>query len=508
MNNVKIKNKVYTYCQNMKKRKSTQKSQRWKITKIHLLFFILFVIIGVGYSITRVSDVQGFATFEISVLTPRNEVARQQPLDFGIYISNNTSQTESTGVQYDFRKLRLEGIDAGQAGEIITEQAGDEGNLRKIIIRTNQTGVSADRRLYATVHFTVIDATDEKNENGLGFAEVCTLFNPGSSNSGNLTPPVVSQNPTSGQADPTLRPTSATALPSPTPIPAGHLDSTQLCMPIEVNGSPADKMDIVFLPYLYQKDQYPRYLTDAQRAINQLKGTNISQYHSEVLSKMNWYVLNPSHERIPAEFRDKEITTEDEYRKFIDAVKPLCPHDRIIILTNLPWLVMPGGGLAGGVTQLYDEAEIPVGVLYKETNNAFAHEWGHLTAGLLDDYYTGTWFSGGYSTTGFNCTLTGSDLNPQGDPCPDGNCGSRVNDPSYQKACPQWDCTKKDCNALERELFAGAGCYPRCSSDRAFRAAPVSVMDMMIPPSVEPDVLKFNGPSLYSIIQYTFGNYR
>lgn len=484
----------------------------FKITKIHFGFLFIALVIGIYYYVTNVSDVKGFSTFEIQTRTPADQIARQRPLAFEISISGNTSATEETGVRYDGRKLRLERIEPGQAGEVIREDLPDEGNDKVMILRTRTAGINSERRSFATLHFMLIDETDETNSEGLGFANICTLFNPGSSNQDDDPEPttIITNRPTSPQASPTIQggnlPTQSG--PTPTTIPAGDLDTSQICIPLEVNGSPADKMDIVFFPYLYQSSQYDRYYTEAQLAVRRLKSTNLSQYQSEVLGKMNWYVLNPTHARIPAEFRGKEITTEEEYRRFVAAVMPLCPNDRYIILTNSPWLVMPDGGIAGGVASLYEGAEIPVGVLYRENDNAFAHEWGHMAAGLLDEYDAGKWLSGEGSTAGYNCTLTGSDLNPQGDPCPNGSCSTNVNNPMYQKACPQWDCSQKDCTTLERELYAGAGCYPRCSTGRAFRPDPVSLMDAMLPTTAGPEALEFNGPSLYSIIEYTFGLYR
>src|SRR5690606_9484284 len=134
--------------------------------------------------------------------------------------------------------------------------------------------------------------------------------------------------------------------------------------------------------------------------------------------------------------------------------------------------------------------------VYDPTSNVFAHEWGHAAAGLIDEYDAGKWFEGGDSTTGFNCTRVPNE--PNQDPCPYGDCRGDVNSDTYKTACPVWDCNKRECNDLQRSLFANAGCYQRCSSQNGYRAAAISIMDAVIPEAGE-DITRFNGPSLYSI---------
>jgi hypothetical protein len=293
--------------------------------------------------------------------------------------------------------------------------------------------------------------------------------------------------------------------PNPTAVPQKDLDISKLCIPLEIHGSPADNMDMIMIPINYEAGDFNRFSTDAQKAIGQLNNTNLSSFRPEVLDKMNWYLLNTANEQIPQEYRNRKIG-ESEFENFLLATLRLCPHDRYVVFINADSLSQEGAEILGSAI-LYEGFVFAARSVDVPNSNVFAHEWGHASSGLLDEYDAGKWFAGGSATTGYNCTRDPSSSNPVPDPCPRGSCNASVNDTKYKQTCPQWDCTKIECDSLQKELFAGAGCYQRCSSQNAYRPAPLSIMDAYIP-SAGPDITKYNGPSLYSIIKYTFGNYR
>ncbi len=450
-------------------------------------------------------DVQAVPSYSLIVLTPGEQIRNGGTLEFGINVAQYTAREElRIGAEFDSRKLRLDSVVNGELGEVTWSVEG-EGDEKKIILNAAPVNQDHDTTIrMAILRFTIDDQTGETNADGRGYTEVCTLFTPDDSRGTPIpTDEQPTAQPTSASAEPTEPPQ---AFPSPTPIEASDLDREKLCVPLEVNGSPADKMDWVFYPINYEPNDFDTFFEESHLAVSRLAGTNLSGYKREVLDKQNWYIFNPAHSSVPAQYRNKKISNEN-MNEFLKAVQPLCPNDRFIILVGNVEYLNDNGNIIGGQAAFYIGMIYPAKGLYMTEGNGFAHEWGHAAAALMDEYDAGQWISGGDATTGFNCTREPSASGPVGDPCPRGQCTSQADNAQYLKACPKWDCSLKECTDLEKRLFEGAGCYPRCSSQQGYRPNKISLMDGLVF-GAGPEVLKFNGVSLYSIIQYTFGRYR
>jgi hypothetical protein len=484
----------------MKKKKKLKKNPKFfKLTKLHVILFLVAVLVGVYYYVTAVSDVKGFSNFEIQTLTPADQIARQSPLSFGVFISGNTSESEETGVRYDGRKLRLDRIEPGLAGEVIREDRPDEGNNKVVILRTNTAAISAERRLFATLHFTLIDQTDEENAEGMGFTEICTLFDPGDNQNPVVTPTVgtsatrapgtsvSSAVPTASATQPTVPPGE-----SEDPVDPTALDTSLTCIPLKVNGLSSDKLDILVISSGYAQDEFNLFLSHAARSLQELESTNMVQYRAQTLDKMNWYIYN----HIKVEGR---AITHDEALS-IASSSATCPKDRYLILVKDDQMV-------GGISNLYYGGMVGSGAFLHPQYLVAAHEWGHFV-GQLNDEYPGAPVITGRDIG--NCSLQGSDMNPQGDPCSEIAQYSCVNENTeeYTKPCPMWDCSKITCTSEMRSLFQNAGCYPRCGSESAYRPRPHSVMDRsMFLQTHMTDTESYNGPSLY-LIMNILNNYR
>ncbi len=495
-----------------------KKSKKYSLFKLHLkhfiYFFIVISIIITAIFLTKEQPAEAAASFYLNRVTPANEVKRGGPIVYDVMVlGQNAGDSVNTGIEFDRRKLRVDNIDAGELGSINWNPIADNGDKSRIVISNGNVSTSGDHKQFARVHFTIIDQTDEKDAQGRGFVELCSIFDPGTSAPTSIPNTSIPQ-PTNSGNNPTTQPTliQNTPIPTkvnepiPTAVPVDNLDMSKLCIPLEVNGSPADKMDMILMPVNYAPNEYGTFIQHAQLAIQRLGETNLSSYRNEVLSKMNWYVINTSHSSIPAEYRNKKIESAETYN-FINSVLRLCPHDRHITFVNAQVLENPDGAKIGGSATLYGGLIFAAQSVLDPNSNIFAHEWGHAAAGLIDEYDAGKWFTSNDPTTGYNCTKTPNNLNPGPDPCPWGMCDNSLNDPKFKQVCPQWDCNQMECDALQKELFANAGCYQRCSSQNGYRPAPISVMDAVFP-GVSDDITKFNGPSLYSIIQYTFTKYK
>jgi hypothetical protein len=273
---------------------------------------------------------------------------------------------------------------------------------------------------------------------------------------------------------------------------------TKLCVPVEVHGSSADKMDLFIIPIGYKPDEIALFVKHSKLAVAQIQDTNLRQYQTEVLNKMNWYLLNTNHLNMPAAYRNKFVDFS-EYVEFYNAVYKLCPRDRYVLLFNANYMDPQGEA------KLFQGLQYNANYLESPKDYGFTHEWGHAVAGLFDEYDIGFYDNFGNNAIGYNCATNSSDLNPSVDPCADSStCNSTKNNAIYKKACPKWDCSKISCDSLQKKLFASAGCYPRCGSTNAFRPSAKSIMDSYHYGEGEqkPD---FNGPSLYSIIKFGFG---
>lgn len=493
-------------------KKKIKKSSKYNFNVKHFIYItiIISIIIGIVF-LTREKPAEAAASFYTNQVTPNNEVRRGGPLIFDVMVlGQQAGDSVNTGIEYDKNKLRIDNIEAGLLGPITWEPIADNNDKARIIITNANVAATGDNQQFARIHFTIIDQTDETDAQGRGFVELCTTFVP------DVEPPTRTPSTvTTSTPQPTTNTNNPTNVvntpiptrgnePAPTTIPISNLDKTKLCIPLEVNGSPADKMDFIFIPLNY--DNYDIFAEQAQLAVQRMGETNLSQYRTEVLDKINWYMLNNDHESIPAQYRGRAITPEEQ-DGYMSAVHRLCPHDRYVYFVDAEWLATESGATIGGSAYLYTGLIFAARSVYDANSNIFPHEWGHAAAGLIDEYDAGRWFESSDPTTGYNCTRTPNNQNPGPDPCPWGRCDNSVNDPKFKQVCPQWDCNQIECDALQRELFANAGCYQRCSSQNAYRPVPLSIMDAALPGAGE-DIMKFSGPSLYSIIQYTFGNYR
>lgn len=495
----------------MAKKKSKKSSFTFNIKHFMYLFIIITLILTVVF-VTKERPAEAAASFYVNQVTPAGEVRRGGPLVFDVMVlGQSAGSAVNTGVEFDNRKLRLDSIEAGVLGEITWEPIADEGDKGRVVIHNSNVTSAQEHTQFARVHFTIIDQTDEVDEQGRGFIELCTTFDPDidtpTSTPPQGNPPTTNPSqptPTSIVGQPTNTPVPQTNQPTPTPILSNNLDKSKLCIPLHINGSTADKMDFILIPMNYPN--YDTFVDQAQLAIQRMGETNLSQYQQEVLSKMNWYLLNTHHNSIPVQFRGRAIN-ENEQESFMSAVQGLCPHDRYVYFVNEETMLAPGGYAIGGSALLYEGFIVAARNLYDPRSNVFQHEWGHAAAGLIDEYDAGRWYQSNDPKTAYNCTRTPNQHNPRPDPCPYGHCNDSVNDQKYKTVCPQWDCTQMQCDALQRELFKDAGCYQRCSSQQGYRPAPLSIMDAAVGVNTD-DLLKFNGPSLYSIIQYTFTKYR
>ncbi len=473
----------------------------------HFVIIFLAGFIGVFSSAflakDRVSLVYAKPLYTLRVLTPADQIRNGGELEFGIELSRyKAGERLLIGASFDARKLKLQEVKKGGLGEIewVIQQQGDEG---RIIIRGQPLQRNLDSAgLLAVLRFRIDDKTGEVNEQGFGYTELCTLFTP-------------EEDPFAEEEDsPTPAATATPRLGRRQEPGSGaerlwnfaKVDKSKLCIPLVVNGSPADKMDWVIFPVNYEPDEYDKFFQESRLGLIRLAETNLSEYKEEVLDKMNWYMLNPAHPDIPEQYRGKKITQEN-LREFLAAVYNLCPKDRYVVLVGNVELLKVGGAYIGGEAAFYIGFIYPAGGLYQRDFNTFAHEWAHAAAGLMDEYNTGQWVATDDPQTAYNCALEPAENTPSQDPCPDGLCTRQADDPSYASPCPKWDCSARECSELEEKLLSQAGCFPRCSIQQAYRPAKISIMDRMIPGADE-QILRFNGPSLYSIVEFAFGRYR
>lgn len=269
------------------------------------------------------------------------------------------------------------------------------------------------------------------------------------------------------------------ALPIHTPVisqPSGGQNTSGLCIPLAIHGSAADKMDMLIIPLNFMREeQETTVLPLAERAIQALSTTNLSEHEDDLLKKMNWYVLNIHHPDFPIEnFRQFEGGGRDDLIDFgIEA--NYCGRDRFMIMLKGE----NQGGFAvrglGGV--VWSESILGDGL-------TFAHEWGHAAGDLMDEY------AGAANTIlSANCTTTPSD---------------HVYTSNYTEPCPQWDCQEINCSPKAQQLLQGMGCYPRCGASNYYRPLENSVMDNLD----RPGNTIFSGPALVYMIEKVFGRYR
>ncbi len=161
---------------------------------------------------------------------------------------------------------------------------------------------------------------------------------------------------------------------------------------IHYTGDPANKLDIVFLPDGYTKDEMDKFIKDCER----FKGFILqSKPFNELQDKINIFgVLAPSEESgtdlpgkdiwkntlLSTHFytfdSERYLTSSDN--KAIRNVASNAPYDQIIIIVNSE--KYGGGGIYNFFT-------------VTSSNHALAdflviHEFGHSFAGLADEYYS------------------------------------------------------------------------------------------------------------------------
>lgn len=316
--------------------------------------------------------------------------------------------------------------------------------------------------------------------------------------SGNLVTPT----PTVVISTPVATDTPApTVTPSVSPTPAGTealLDFSKLCMPLEVNGSQADKMDMMIIPLNFKDDVFETEMPlAANRAKESLRRTNLNNYENEVLKKMNWYVLNIYH----PDFDEGNLNgtydgTKNGIFNFALNYANYCGKDRFMVIfkTESPELISSAIVGYGGLVFTTD--------LMQSDQLVFAHEWGHAVGDLVDEYLSGE------ADPGINCTDEGTQAAQTATICaannPDPTCISEYDNPAFKTACPAWDCNFITCSPLARELLKDTGCYPKCGVGEHFRPAYNSTMRWQDYSEGQ----NYNGPSLVHMIEKVFSQYR
>lgn len=288
-------------------------------------------------------------------------------------------------------------------------------------------------------------------------------------------------------------PTGAIPAPLSTPSPSPYQPQTVpqpsvssgLCQPVEINGSVADKLDMLIIGLNFTKDEFKsNMLPLAQRAVQALTTTNLNDYQDDVLKKMNWYLLNIHDSGFPVEYfkqfeKGDEASVEELRNSLIDfgVEAKYCARDRFMIIvkgnSNSGFAVRGLGGVIWS-------SNVDVG----GDGLTFVHEWGHAVGDLMDEY------KGARNTIiAANCAQTPSSGALNGD---------------YAQACPQWDCGIMNCSPKVKQLLQGSGCYPRCGAAGYYRPLENSIMDTIDAPGGT----KFSGPALVNIIEKVFKAYR
>ncbi|WP_372773312.1 M64 family metallopeptidase [Mangrovibacterium sp.] len=165
--------------------------------------------------------------------------------------------------------------------------------------------------------------------------------------------------------------------------------------PVEIirnSGKPANKVDLVFLPEGYTKDEMDKFKDDIKRLTDYLFTIPPYDQHRD---DFNFYaVLVPSVESgtdFPGEgvykntafnssfytFDTPRYLTSRDLKSIHDAAAAV-PYDQIYVLVNSP--TYGGGGF-------YNYLNL-TSVDNERSPQVFVHEFGHGFAGLADEYYT------------------------------------------------------------------------------------------------------------------------
>ncbi len=161
---------------------------------------------------------------------------------------------------------------------------------------------------------------------------------------------------------------------------------------IHFSGDPAEKLDILFLPDGYTKDEMEDFKADCEKFKNYIF---YYEPFKEFKNKINvWAVLAPSKESgtdIPGQGQWKSTLLNTTYYTFdserylmtydYKAVRDLAanaPYDQIYILVNSEKY---GGGA------IYNYYSVTA-AKNEKARQIFIHEFGHGFGGLADEYYT------------------------------------------------------------------------------------------------------------------------
>lgn len=290
-------------------------------------------------------------------------------------------------------------------------------------------------------------------------------------------------------------PTSAES-PTPTPELTGSLDFSKLCMPVEVNGSLADKMDVLIIPVNFTQEQRRNNLYQlAVRVKESFRHTNLSQYENEVLKKINWYVLNVEHPDFDRE-RARQFEGGDKDSLFAFGLDSnYCGRDRFLIIFNTDQ------DLVSSAIQDYGAVVFLPDVMYGN-GEIIAHELGHAVGSLSDEYLSGR------SDPGANCAASGTSQAENAVICAandyDPSCIPPEENGAFKLPCPQWDCNVINCSELAKNLLKNAGCYRNCGVQNNYRASFDSIMRV----TSGPDGNKYSGPALVHMIEKIFVIYK
>ena len=169
------------------------------------------------------------------------------------------------------------------------------------------------------------------------------------------------------------------------------------------SGDPAEKVDIVFLPEGYTEDQKELFMEDCRKFTNEFFGY---EPYSKNKNKFNvrgvWAASKQEGPDIPGDDIWNETCIKASYYTFdserylmvndFQVVRDIAgnaPYDYIYILANTDKY---GGGA------IYNFYGISAAHHEDETGKIFIHEFGHLFAGLGDEYVGGVEYSDFYPT--------------------------------------------------------------------------------------------------------------
>lgn len=158
------------------------------------------------------------------------------------------------------------------------------------------------------------------------------------------------------------------------------------------NGKPENKVDVVFLPEGYTKDEMDKFIDDATRLSKALFDVKPFSKHKK---DFNFYAIKvPSEEEgsdVPGEhiykntafnstfytFDTPRYLTSQDLKSIHDAAAEV-PYDQVYLLVNTDRY--GGGGFYNFICVTSVDNEL--------SEKVFVHEFGHAFAGLADEYYT------------------------------------------------------------------------------------------------------------------------